>query len=400
MKGIQKLPNNPALVFSKEPEYLKSIQNIFYSLEFPYIVAQEEMDLIQKLTTSQYSLLIIITSQIDAGIQELKSRIQKRINFSVFLLVYTSEILSDRLEDFSIDFFLHLPTGSTLDSVIITSLEFCYLRDMQDFYRQAIAINGDSDPFSGKYLIQKKTIYNLAISLSQGSGLGTSITLVDMIKDSSSLVGDHYLVESELMDLLIANNQYSRSIIEGLNRIVNILDAPLHLEPVSVNQILDEIPDWLIGIEKNLSSKNSNLFYHLEKIPGKVLLDTEKMSIAVEELVINASKYCMRDTSIEISSRLENQSLYLRIANRVHPEFYGGIPEEVEKLVLQPFIRLYPPSDINVKLDKIVLGLGLTVVDYIVSHHSGIFKIKDEIQKVNEEISNFVVAEISLPIIE
>jgi hypothetical protein len=395
----RKLPNLPALVYLKDPIYIKMVQNLFQELSFPYVLIRDDFEIISKLMSDRFSLFLIITPQVDSCILELKDRIKRRVNFNCFCMVYTSNLYQD-FSDFAFDFFLHQPTDLTLECSVRSALEISYLRSLEDSYRQTLAIHSQKDHFSGRFLIQKKAIYNLATSLSQGSGLGTSVTLIDMIKQSSPLVHGVYQVDPELMELLITNNDFSRGIIEGLNTMVSILDEPIPLSPYSISKYLDEIPNILVGIEKYLSTKSMGLLYDIKEHSGEIHINYERLNLVVEELVINAYKYSIPGTQIRIYTRVLDNYFYLSVKNQVHPDFYGGVPEEMEKLVLEPFIRLYPPGDTNLKLDKFGLGLGLTAVDYIMNQHSGFFSIKDEIIKAKEDVSNFVIAEISLPIIE
>ncbi|HNI27813.1 MAG TPA: histidine kinase, partial [Leptospiraceae bacterium] len=81
-----------------------------------------------------------------------------------------------------------------------------------------------------KYRLYQSSIYNLATSLSQGSGLGTSVSLVDMVKSLAVKKGNVYEVDCELLDLLFDNNHFSRSILNGLQNVVKLFDESVELE--------------------------------------------------------------------------------------------------------------------------------------------------------------------------
>ncbi len=85
--------------------------------------------------------------------------------------------------------------------------------------------------------------------------------------------------------------------------------------------------------------------------------------------------------------------------NEINPwdQPYGGIPEEYEKLVLEPFFRIQPPDETIGDVEKFGLGLGLTVVDNVARKHGGIFLIHDVKDHMDGKVRNCVLADLLLP---
>jgi signal transduction histidine kinase len=120
--------------------------------------------------------------------------------------------------------------------------------------------------------------------------------------------------------------------------------------------------------------------------------------MAIEELVINAFKYCNENSNIDIFAHINNGYLIVSVKNEVKNDSYGGIDESKEKYVIQPFYRIHPPVESVNKIEKFGLGLGLTMVDHILGKHSGLFFIHNAKDHTTKTITLCVLSEIFLPL--
>lgn len=245
-----------------------------------------------------------------------------------------------------------------------------------------------------KYRLYQSSIYNLATSLSQGSGLGTSVSLVDMVKSLAVKKGNVYEVDCELLDLLFDNNHFSRSILNGLQNVVKLFDESVELEKIDASEIYDEFPELLKDLEQSFESRNLKLRFENRDTKGTISVNPSKLFIAVEEIVINSLKFGKTGTEIIIEDFIKEGSYHILVSNEIDSSLYEGITPEKESLVIEPFYRIQPPADEHLRVSRFGLGLGLTMISYIVDCFGGEFRIQN--QKKGDKVT--VSAEICIPL--
>jgi PAS domain S-box-containing protein len=99
--------------------------------------------------------------------------------------------------------------------------------------------------------------------------------------------------------------------------------------------------------------------YHSEDIP-EISMDGEKISWVINNLLSNALKFTKKDDSIYISSLIEDDKVYVRVADTGM-----GIPEEFVDKVFDRFMQIGNGAD------KRGTGLGLSIAKEIVEAHGG-----------------------------
>lgn len=68
------------------------------------------------------------------------------------------------------------------------------------------------------------------------------------------------------------------------------------------------------------------------------------------------------------------------------------------KKLIEPFFRIHPPVESFYSKEKFSLGLGLTMVDFILHRHNGMFFIRNAIDHTTEVKADCIIAEVFLPI--
>jgi len=241
------------------------------------------------------------------------------------------------------------------------------------------------------------SIQNLRTSLSQGSGVGAMVTLVDLMKSSLIENGETYIVNKPITDLLIQNAEVVRTLLSGLESISAILETDVQPAEMMASDLIKKLPDILKEVYEYLPQKNMKLTFPELKMDTKLKIDMSSFAQAFEEIVINAYKYGLKDSSIDIFTFQSGAYFCLAVKNDVQEKPYGGIPHEYEKLVLEPFFRLLPPEESAGRLEKFGLGLGLTIVEHVMRKHNGLFSIHDVKDHTGTTIKSSVVAEMFLP---
>ena len=231
----------------------------------------------------------------------------------------------------------------------------------------------DSMRLSGKGSNEAKPIYNLKTSLAQGAGFGTLTTLIDMMKDSLETNGEKYIIDKQIIDLIVENNEYCRLQMDGLHVAADIMEQDLSLEDSDAATLVAMLPGIFDNVLPHLKDKKLTLSYPELKENRNLKFNKEKISLIVEELLINAYKYAIAGTTINVFCHISEGYFWLSMKNDIDEKPYGGVSEKYEKLVLEPFFRIRPPDESAAKFERLGFGLGLSVADYVMKKHNGLF---------------------------
>ncbi|MFJ7953639.1 sensor histidine kinase [Lysinibacillus sp. NPDC096418] len=135
-------------------------------------------------------------------------------------------------------------------------------------------------------------------------------------------------------------------------------DAMLNLSKVDLASLLQQIVGEYIPMfeEEQLAARSSITD---EDIP--VLIDVEKMVRVYENLIMNAIKYSVKPSEIQISFTSRRNTAVLQVSNRVE-----NPPEEDVNKMFERFFR----GD-KARIDAQGTGLGLSISKRIVELHNG-----------------------------
>ncbi|MCB1316070.1 MAG: hypothetical protein KDK27_08960, partial [Leptospiraceae bacterium] len=283
------------------------------------------------------------------------------------------------------------------------ALEYHYLKDLE---RTLVANTGNKLRGQLEWLLQRepvgrpgqdklnhKAIYNLKTNLSQGEGIGTTVTLIEMLDQSKTEQTDGYLVNKEIADELFRNNRKTRNDLRDLDEIVRILHREPRTEAHSSSDLIGSLNTQSAKLldyaaRKGMQTQISNNIPEL-----RLSYEPEMLRYALHEVLYNAFKYGSHNSTVHVLVGQSEGYFQLGFRNQVPPE--QGIPPEMEKLVTEPFFRILPAEEIETLEEHSGFGLGLTAVDYIVKKHNGILLIHGE---QHENDARSVLVEILLPI--
>ena len=296
---------------------------------------------------------------------------------------YTSELESALLEKGAHDL-LYLPCGQNLLlRRVQNTLDAIELKNRLREERLYASLQLDSTREWANYREirrrldeERAIIYNLKTSLSQGAGLGNSVQMIDMLALTKTETPEGYLMDREMMDLLISNNGASRKMLESLDAMVDIMERDLNRENVPIESLLERLPETLVEYVDILQAKDVQIIYPALRSRREIQADLEAIDEVIRELVLNAYKYSPPGAPIHFNAREEDNFFCLMVRNK-HISGEGLYQEVREKLVVEPFFRGHLESfDDLALIEKFPMGLGLTMVDYTVRRHEGLFFIK------------------------
>ncbi|MCB1193900.1 MAG: response regulator [Leptospiraceae bacterium] len=236
---------------------------------------------------------------------------------------------------------------------------------------------------------------SLKTNFSQGQGFGILVTTMNLIKSVSQLKGDYYQVEKEIMEMVFSNVNSLNKVIELFSEIGKIIRDGLKLEIILFTEFYKIVNELIQNLDNYAKEKQQTVKLYQNATSNKeykLKINKEYMKTALKELFLNAFKYSNRNSEIVVMTEIVENTIFISILN--NPEI--EIPEECSQLIFEPFYRIskfvydsYPTYDI---------GLGLTLVDKIVRHHSGritMFNVKSYLQESSNRLNNF---QIELPI--
>ena len=223
---------------------------------------------------------------------------------------------------------------------------------------------------------ERKLIYNLKTSLSHGKGIGSTISLIDIIHDTVAESQGSYAVPSEIMDLLFENNEENKRILNGMENILEILDSGGEKKATGTSEILERLKLVAekirpLALKKNVTIKFSEFRECL------ILVDTEKVHIALEELLINAVKYATHGTKVQVMHSIVNGYSRIFIKNQITPKEAETLAAS-KSFIGNPFYRAHPPTDEIIRNEKFSIGSGIMAVEFIIKNNSGIFTMQTQ----------------------
>lgn len=256
--------------------------------------------------------------------------------------------------------------------------------------------------FDSTTSVTKEILENMRRNLLEGAGLGSQIAMIDVMDlTKKKTETGQFAFDPEFIDLLIANNHHSQKQLNTLTSTLSIISKEsLELKNCELSVLYEDVrhsTKRLIPIVRNL--KQSEIHIEPHDMSVEILIDRDFLFLAIEELFINACKYCVPNSVINFFTYVKDGYLFLSVKNSIRSE-EEGVKPEYEKLVLEPFFRLSKEAE---ELfwdyeEKYTSGLGLCVVNFIAKKHNGFFNIKNFKDYVSTTSNLCVISEIALPV--
>lgn len=252
--------------------------------------------------------------------------------------------------------------------------------------------------------INQNLFENLKTSFNQGTGFGALVTLLKIVSESSVKEGDFYKIDATLMDLIQSNNEMAEKALSTFSEIEQILNGTVELTKVSLNSIYDEIQEIIAELIPIAEIKKQSIYLSEKKITFEhfeINIKPTYLKSAIKEIITNACKFSIPESSIHVLLYIETQSLIISVYNTpiTETDKLEGVPLTYENLVFEPFFRLtkYVYDDYKT-LD---FGLGLTKVDSILKRFNGKVEIKNIVDHLNLKTKPVtkVLCRISIPLV-
>lgn len=224
-----------------------------------------------------------------------------------------------------------------------------------------------------KHSREKALIYNLRTSLTQGTGFGQLITLLDFLMSSAKKDGDNYIVPENIMRMVKENTEAARQIIDAFLEVDSVLTKEIEFSKISMEEFHSSVAQLLVQLEDLAIRKEQNLVLSEKKSDyPRIELETEPdyLNRFVRELILNALKFAPEKSDISVLIKVEREDMVLQVLNAAD-DIKGviGIPIEYENLVFEPFFRI--SHSIFEQYRTLDIGIGLNLARNMVEKLGG-----------------------------
>jgi CheY-like chemotaxis protein len=219
----------------------------------------------------------------------------------------------------------------------------------------------------------KTIIDDMQRAFNQGVGTGALVTCLEMLTSGVTRDKKGYIIDGQIFEFVVDTLSNAKLAMEKMTEINQIqLTAP-----VKKNLTYKEYYNFTAGIVKECREfekiKNNRILLNDfdADYARTVSIDTGQVGKAIKELILNALKYSVKDSSVYVISKLTDKGIALHILNEpiADSEGHKGIPMGYESIIFDPFFRLN--KSVQEEYKTLDYGLGLTLVENIVVKHGG-----------------------------
>ncbi|TGL69778.1 hybrid sensor histidine kinase/response regulator [Leptospira jelokensis] len=257
--------------------------------------------------------------------------------------------------------------------------------------------------------ISADIIHQMNISLFQGSGIGTLMSVVSILISKSKLDPEQnvYLVPKPILDLVSENYDAAKSMFDSMSISQSVIDDDSIVESNAATQeLLPLFDEEIKNLEEALSLKKQKI--NLSQIPNsaidrKIKFEQTKFSYVIREILLNAIKYSKLGDEIYVIFFHRENFLEIKIINPAYPneDDSFGIPEKYETYVFEPFFRISSVVDDSyAKFEQFRFGLGLTLVKKIMDQHQANVQIYNIDSNLRNENTKDVCLTIRIPLVQ
>ena len=202
---------------------------------------------------------------------------------------------------------------------------------------------------------------NLQRSLYQGAGFGTLVSLSNMIIATAQYGEGSYSIPEGLYDQIVDNQQMIYNAINLFSEIDQLAKEHVTLVPYDVAGIHALVNSIAGAMEPLGRIKNQRIVISDDKghFKSRILTIHERFfKKLMHELLVNAMKYSIDESSISMMVDTKDDSLEISIMNTAEKSSteIQGVPREYENIVFEPFFRI--SKTIQEEYRTLDFGLG------------------------------------------
>lgn len=404
-------PKEPILIIEDKKENQVLLEAICKRIGMETAIAEDGKVALEMAAKRPYSLYLV---DLMMPVLDGKTFIQERKKLepsAVFIIQTAIDQIDEIIEIMKLGVYDYLLKPLHIEIVadrLEKALEYVYLKRMEsllideeskELKSQLEWLNyKESHRKTNEINSELHSILNIKTTLMQGSGLGAMSTIIDSIQQMKVDQGNNYSINKEFWDLLFENHEHNITMMKGLDLAVDIIQKDTNLVRTKSEDLLGILPELIENFREEISEKELKVNLPVVKQSVFLDIDLESMKVAIHEIITNGLKYSKRKSHFDVFVTFVDGYFCLSAKNNIIEDEYAKQLAQSEKKLVEPFYRIHPPVESFYSKEKFSLGLGLTMVDFILHRHNGMFFIRNAIDHTTEVKADCIIAEIFLPI--
>lgn len=404
-------PKEPILIIEDKKENQVLLEAICKRIGMESAIAEDGKVALEMASKRPYSLYLV---DLMMPVLDGKTFIQERKKLepsAVFIIQTAIDQIDEIIEIMKLGVYDYLLKPLHIEIVadrLEKALEYVYLKRMEsllideeskELKSQLEWLNyKESHRKTNEINSELHSILNIKTTLMQGSGLGAMSTIIDSIQQMKVDQGKDYSINKEFWDLLFENHEHNITMMKGLDLAVDIIQKDTNLVRTKSEDLLGILPALIENFREEISEKELKVNLPVVKQSVFLDIDLESMKVAIHEIITNGLKYSKRKSHFDVFVTFVDGYFCLSAKNNIIEDEYAKQLAQSEKKLVEPFYRIHPPVESFYSKEKFSLGLGLTMVDFILHRHNGMFFIRNAIDHTTEVKADCIIAEIFLPI--
>ncbi len=263
-------------------------------------------------------------------------------------------------------------------------------------WKQSVSSNREMDT-------QRLFIKSLKHSMAQGMGLGSLVTMIDLLVFASQEKGEERIVKGRMLDDLSGAAEQVRTWLERLDTVLEAMDPAETSEDAARPDFASILEHSVQEVENFRKIKNQHIVFDRLRLPHILDTDERTIGLVLRELLTNAFKYSPEQSIIHILTHSTRDRFHIGILNDVLPMEGGvsGIPSYLENRVFDPFFRANNTYDERFAGEELGFGIGLSVLQNRLARTGGLIQLSQvEDHATGKEKMSRILALVSLPIRE
>lgn len=258
----------------------------------------------------------------------------------------------------------------------------------------------EHNKLADKVYLGKTLIANLKNSLLQGMGLGSLVSLIELLELQRNTEGDKTIVPSKTLDRIFKSITNIHSWLDNVENIRRGYENNYSQEEISEQEFISTLNDTLREMEPFRKIKNHKIVKGSFDVPKTVVFNKKVLGLVFREFLMNAFKYSPPETKIHLALFKARNSLSMVLMNDIQKMDGGvtGIPEEMENEVFEPFVRLNNVFDERYFGEEFSMGTGLSIVQIATYQVGGKVFLYEVMDYLTDKLpKKRVAAELILP---
>ncbi|EPG76129.1 PF07614 family protein [Leptospira fainei serovar Hurstbridge str. BUT 6] len=254
---------------------------------------------------------------------------------------------------------------------------------------------------SDQMTVGKNILNSISHSSSQGIGLGSLLTYLDLAEFALKKDGTDCLIPKDLMKSILENKNMMRSWTEKLDKLKSLFDLKVVPETLDIVEVQSIVNKTIADLHQTAKIKNNHIIFMDKRLEYKVKCNRKFLTFSIKEILVNAMKFSPEHSKIQIIMYPEGSMLNIDIINEIEVDKSGirGIPKQYSERLFEPFFRMNHTYDERFQEADFGFGIGLNLVQNLAKQIDNIVRISEIKDYSSAELANKIATEIQLPIL-